>query len=144
MNPDNLNSATAPLPRVIVIVAALVCRAGRTVLVRKRGTSVFMQPGGKIEPGEEPPAALLRELQEELGLVLNPSELVYLDSVTAPAANEPGWTVQAELFRVHITGEVQPGAEIEEILWINPTAPGPVKLAPLTRDHVFPRWGDSV
>jgi 8-oxo-dGTP diphosphatase len=31
-----------------------------------------------------------------------------------------------------------PQAEIAEALWIDPVAPGPVILAPLTRDHVLP------
>ena len=51
------------------IVAAVVERAdGRHLLVRKRGTQAFMQVGGKIEPGEEPLAALLREFEEEVGV----------------------------------------------------------------------------
>ncbi|EPM86442.1 NUDIX hydrolase, partial [Pseudomonas syringae pv. actinidiae ICMP 18804] len=38
--------------KVINIAAALLIGAdGRTLLVRKRGTQAFMQPGGKIEPG---------------------------------------------------------------------------------------------
>ncbi|WP_348530060.1 hypothetical protein [Mesorhizobium sp. NFR06] len=35
--------------------------------MRKRGTSSFMQAGGKIEPGELPAVALARELQGGVG-----------------------------------------------------------------------------
>jgi 8-oxo-dGTP pyrophosphatase MutT (NUDIX family) len=64
-NPDTL--------AVIRIAAALVCRGDRRMLlVRKRGTFAFMQPGGKIEPHETPAAALVRELAEELGLAVDP------------------------------------------------------------------------
>jgi 8-oxo-dGTP diphosphatase len=123
----------------IPIAAALVCRTdGRTLLVRKRGTAVFMQPGGKIEPGEQPVAALVRELREELGLSVDEGDLSYLDSFTAPAANEPGWVVQAEIFRINVNTAVTPAAEIEQIVWIEPSAPGKLNLAPLTRDHVLP------
>ena len=39
---------------VISVVAALIRdERGRVLLVRKRGTAVFMQPGGKRHPGEE-------------------------------------------------------------------------------------------
>jgi 8-oxo-dGTP diphosphatase len=52
----------------ISIVAALVRdEAGRVLLVRKRGTTVFMQPGGKRDAGEDDVTALARELDEELG-----------------------------------------------------------------------------
>ena len=53
---------------VISVVAALIRdEDGRVLLVRKRGTAVFMQPGGKRDPGESDIAALARELVEELG-----------------------------------------------------------------------------
>jgi 8-oxo-dGTP pyrophosphatase MutT (NUDIX family) len=53
---------------VISVVAALVRDdCGRVLLVRKRGTTAFMQPGGKRAGGETDVAALSRELSEELG-----------------------------------------------------------------------------
>ncbi len=54
---------------VISVVAALIRdERGRVLLVRKRGTAAFMQPGGKRYPGESNIAALARELVEvELG-----------------------------------------------------------------------------
>src|SRR4030095_347489 len=45
----------------IRIVAALIRdEAGRVLLVRKRGTAAFMQPGGKRDPGEDDVAAPAR------------------------------------------------------------------------------------
>jgi 8-oxo-dGTP diphosphatase len=124
---------------IIHVAAGVVCRAdGRTLLVRKRGTSVYMQPGGKIEKGEQPINALLRELREELGVTVDAPETAYLGCFTAPAANEPDSHVRAEVFRVTVRGPVRPGAEIEEILWLEPSAPGHLQLAPLTRDHILP------
>ncbi|MFT4120751.1 NUDIX hydrolase [Bradyrhizobium sp.] len=123
----------------IRIAAALMSRSdGRVLLVRKRATDSFMQPGGKIEAGEHPEAALQRELFEELGIEVDPAEMTYIGRYTAPAANEPGRQVDAEIFRVAIARSVTPGAEIEEILWLDPTIPASVKLAPLTRDKLLP------
>ena len=70
----------------IRIAAALISRAdGRTLLVRKRNAEAFMQAGGKIEAHEAPVAALVRELNEELALVVDPSRLTPLGRRTAPA-----------------------------------------------------------
>jgi 8-oxo-dGTP diphosphatase len=122
----------------IRIAAALVVRGdGRALLVRKRGTRAFMQPGGKIAPGESATQALARELREELGCTVK-GEPVGLGSFSAPAANEAGWIVEAELFAVGLAGAIEIGAEIEELAWVDPDAPGSVPLAPLTRDCVLP------
>jgi 8-oxo-dGTP diphosphatase len=122
---------------IIRIAAALIRGAdGRTLLVRKRNTDAFMQPGGKIEIFEEPVAALCRELSEELGLELAPDELTYIGRFIAPAANEPGRWVDAEVFSLSLCRPVKPGAEIEEILWVDPYEVAPVELAPLTRDKL--------
>ncbi|KAE9652588.1 NUDIX domain-containing protein [Pseudomonas sp. PB105] len=129
----------------IRIAAALLIGAdGRTLLVRKRGTQAFMQPGGKIDAGEQPAEALARELFEELNLRIDPNAAAYLGNFSAPAANEPGFTVEAELFQVRIDVPVAPAAEIEEVRWIDPAGDGGLVLAPLTRDLILPFYRSSL
>ncbi|MFJ2679143.1 NUDIX hydrolase [Pseudomonas sivasensis] len=133
------------MPTTIRIAAALLIGAdGRTLLVRKRGTQAFMQPGGKIDAGEQPAEALARELYEELNLHIKPSDAVYLGNFSAPAVNEPGFTVQAQLFQVQIDAQVSPAAEIEEVRWIDPAGDGGLVLAPLTRDQILPFYRSSL
>jgi 8-oxo-dGTP diphosphatase len=123
----------------IKIVAALIRDdAGRVLLVRKRGTDAFMQPGGKRDPGEDDIAALSREIAEELGCSLVPGSIRPLGEFDAIAANEPGFRVQASLYGIDVTGEITPSREIDETIWIDPAAPPDIRLAPLTRDHVLP------
>ena len=133
------------MPTTIRIAAALLIGGdGQTLLVRKRGTQAFMQPGGKIDAGEQPVEALARELLEELNLRIEPGQAAYLGGLSAPAANEPGFTVHAELFQVRIDVPVTPAAEIEEIRWIDPAGDGGLLLAPLTRDHILPFYRASL
>ena len=137
--------AVTSTTRVIHIAAALLIGPdGRTLLVRKRGTTAFMQPGGKIEAQEQPVHALARELEEELGLLIDPAHAAYLGQFSAPAANEPGFVVQAELFQLAIAADVSPAAEIEEVIWIDPATDGDVLLAPLTRDLILPFYRASL
>ena len=120
--------------RVIRVVAALITdRGGRLLLVRKRGTDRFMQAGGKPEPGEPSRAALVRELQEELGLSVAEEALVPVGAFVTEAANEAGHRLEAEVFRLVVTTPVAAAAEIEELRWATPeqaAALGP-RLAPL-------------
>lgn len=131
--------------KLIHIAAALLIGAdGRTLLVRKRGTQAFMQPGGKIEAAEPAAVALARELEEELGLRIDPASAVYLGSFAAPAANEPGFEVRCELFEVRIDVDVLPAAEIEEVLWITADSHPELDLAPLTRDTILPLYRERL
>ena len=116
-------------------------RGGEVLLVRKRDTAIFMQPGGKIDPGETPARALIRELDEELGLEITESQLHPLGEFQASAANEPGRQLQAHLFRVTELRNLQglsPAQEIAELAWVNPRHTGLLSLAPFTRDKVLP------
>jgi len=123
----------------IRIVAALIRDAeGRVLLVRKRGTASFMQPGGKRGPGEDDVTALTRELAEELGCGVVARSVASLGRFECQAANETDRRVEAAVYAVDVIGAVAARAEIDEIRWIDPVAPGDIDLAPLTRDHVLP------
>ncbi|MET0673929.1 MAG: NUDIX domain-containing protein [Microbacterium pygmaeum] len=121
--------------------AAVITDAdGRVLFVRKRGTTVFMQPGGKPEPGEGAAEALARELEEEVGLIVDPSALEPWGTFEADAANEPGHRVVAEVFATRAEpGDVSPRAEIEELRWIARDEASAIALAPLSVDFLLPR-----
>jgi 8-oxo-dGTP pyrophosphatase MutT (NUDIX family) len=78
----------------------LVGEDDRVLLVRKRATKAFMQPGGKIEPCEAPIAALLRELREELGLVIPSHAAIHLGRFTAPGRPPQGNQYSAGIDRL--------------------------------------------
>lgn len=68
----------------VLVVAGVVVEAGKVLLSqRKSGTHLagaWEFPGGKVEPDEDPRAALARELREELGVeveVGDPVEITF-------------------------------------------------------------------
>ena len=133
--------------RIIRVSAALIVdEAGRLLVVRKRGTSVFMQPGGKPEPGETAAQTLVRELHEELGVRVPPHDLEPLGSFSADAANEAGLTVVAAMFRVALDQPVRAAAEIDEVRWMLPSELATERVAPLITQHMLalmpPRHAD--
>ncbi|MGY4719908.1 NUDIX hydrolase [Naumannella huperziae] len=121
-------------------VSAVVVRdaAGRVLTVRKRGTTRFMLPGGKPEPGEDPAAVAVREFAEELSGQLDHRMLRPLGRHTAAAANEPRHRVVATVFEHPLIEPVAPAAEIAELRWVDPAAAPGADLAPLLADAVFP------
>ncbi|MCM0621353.1 precorrin-6Y C5,15-methyltransferase (decarboxylating) subunit CbiT [Nocardioides bruguierae] len=142
-----MSSSAAHAP-IVVAAFCLLDEQGRLLVVRKRGTTAFMLPGGKLEPGETALAAARREVAEEVGL----TDLVArpLGHWTAAAANEPGRTVVSTVFVADLPRDSAGAAvvpvvagEIEELCWLDPAdadpaVPGGHGLAPLTRDAVLP------
>jgi len=127
--------STPPVIRVSAVLA--VDDAGRLLLVRKRGTSVWMQPGGKPEPGETPAQTLARELHEELGATIDPAALEPLGTFTTDAANEADTTLIADVFRATIQGPLRAAAEIEEVRWMLPREFATEPVAPLITQHIL-------
>lgn len=125
---------------VIHVAAALTVDVdGRALMVRKRGTSVFMQPGGKIEAGESPLETLIRELDEELGLVLAPEDLTWVGTFEEDAANEPGHRVRAEVWSLTVDAALPvAAAEIAESRWVDPHDVGDLPVAPLSSAALLP------
>ena len=119
--------------------------------VHRRTLSKAMYPGfwdtaagGMVAAHESYAESAARELEEELGLVIDPTQATFLGQFSAPAANEPGFVVQAEIFQLTIDAEVSPAAEIEEVVWVDPATDPVLELAPLTRDLILPFYRASL
>lgn len=119
-----------------LVVAAAIVRDGRVLACRRTSppetAGRWELPGGKAEPGETPEAALVREIGEELGCLIEVDE--WFDAVvpidTAPG--QPDLELRAAL--CHVTaGEIRPQEhdavrwllpdELDEIDWLEPDRP---------------------
>ena len=69
--PDSLGTID-DVPIILVVAVALVDVDGRVLITRrpegKPMAGLWEFPGGKVDPGETPEQALIRELQEEIGI----------------------------------------------------------------------------
>src|SRR5690606_29321416 len=127
------------MPDIHVSAAVIHDESGRVLVVRKQGTTAFMQPGGKPEAGENPAQTLARELEEELGLSIDENAMRPLGRFISAAANEPGHRVIADAFALTIEADaVTVQAELAELRWITPDAIGTLELAPLSLEHLLP------
>lgn len=116
----------------------------KLLVARKKGKEYFVSPGGQIEKGESPKDTLIRELLEELDIVVSIQNLKKFGIFYAEAAYDPGKCLRMDLFRVHSwKGDLLPsgiGEEmIEEILWLNSQIPDGVKVGSIFEHEVIPR-----
>jgi 8-oxo-dGTP diphosphatase len=125
--------------RIVVSAVCVFDDAGRLLTVRKRGTAMFMHPGGKPETGETAAQTAARELAEEVGIVLDPRELQLMGVWIAEAANEAATDIEATVFLAPGTWTAHPSAEIAEIRWLELAGELPADLAPLLTEHILPK-----
>ncbi|MFN4057640.1 MAG: 8-oxo-dGTP diphosphatase MutT [Roseinatronobacter sp.] len=127
---------------VLVAAVALIDADGRVLLAqRPEGKSMaglWEFPGGKVEPGETPEAALIRELHEELGIDTWSSCLAPL---TFASHAYDTFHLLMPLFACRRwQGQAQP-REGQVLKWVRPTdlrsypmPPADIPLIPVLRD----------
>ncbi len=109
--------------RRIRVVAAVVWRDARLLLTqRPPGGPLGLQwelPGGKIEAGESPGYALVREIREELGVHATAHEVLDVDTHDYPH----GLEVEVSFVRCELaTFEFTPSAAVHAARWLTPDA----------------------
>jgi 8-oxo-dGTP diphosphatase len=88
------------------------------LMTKSRGKDVFYIPGGKRDPGETDEQALLREIEEELTVSIDPTSMNFIGAFEAQAhGHAEGITVKMTCYTGAYTGTLQPSSEIEELAW---------------------------
>ena len=100
-----------------LVVAALVREAGRVLMSRRRADQAMPNlwefPGGKVEPGEHPEAALIREVREELGCTV---ELEGIHEVVFHAYEE--FDLYMLVYATRVVGGTPRAIQVAEVAWV--------------------------
>ena len=127
---------------VLVSAVALIDPDGRVLLAqRPEGKSLaglWEFPGGKVDPGETPEAALIRELREELGIETKASCLAPL---TFASHSYDDFHLLMPLFACRRWEGIATGREGHTLAWVRPEKlrdypmpPADIPLIPILRD----------
>jgi len=120
--------------------AGLIIQGRKVLAERSYGKPVFIQPGGKLEPGETAKQALVRELNEECRIEVLEEDLEPFGKFSAEAANHPGQQAHIEVFMVKKwRGEITPGDRVEEMLWLTSDLPKGVEIGSIFVHDIIPR-----
>lgn len=113
--------APAPKPVVLVVAVALVDGDGRVLLAQrppgKSMAGLWEFPGGKVNPGETPEAALIRELKEELDIDVTAACLAPL---TFASYGYEKFHLLMPLFVCRRWKGILRGREGQELAWVRP------------------------
>ena len=110
-------------------VVAAVIRQGTRIFATQRGYGDFKDwwefPGGKMEPGESPQEALLREIREELDAEVEVGELLRTVEYDYPAFH-----LTLHCFWCTLAGETLRLNEHEAARWLSAAELGSVRWLP--------------
>jgi mutator protein MutT len=113
MNWSAMAESTSP----IIAASAAVFRGGRVLLAKRANPPrVWSLPGGKVEAGETPEAAAIREVREETGVDCEIVALADEGEVALPGVRYRLYAFAAR-FRA---GEARPGPEAGAVEWVRP------------------------
>lgn len=108
------------MSKLIDKLAWLRLEDGKILSTRSYGKDSYYIPGGKREGDESDVDALSREIREELNVELVPASIRHAGTFEAQAHGKAeGVTVRMTCYWADYTGTLMPGAEIEEMVWLD-------------------------
>jgi 8-oxo-dGTP diphosphatase len=124
-----------------IIKSAAILLQDRKLLVEKDSDKeFFISPGGKLEVEETPKEALVRELNEEFLITVDPDDLEEFGEFHAPASGQEHRMLHMHVFIVKkYSGIISKGHKVEKIEWINSQIPEGMKVGSIFEHEVIPQ-----
>ncbi len=121
----------------ILVVAALIASEGRILACQRHRTDAFGLkwefPGGKVRAHEKPQEALVRELEEELGVAAEVGEEVHR---TRHRYAEMAREIELIFFIAHADGSSAQNRVFEQIRWVAPENLASLDFLPADRELI--------
>ncbi|MEJ2044269.1 MAG: NUDIX domain-containing protein [Reinekea sp.] len=118
--------------------AGIIIKDKSLLVLRTRGKDMYFAPGGKPEINESIEDALIRELNEEIGISISKSDISPYGVFSAPAAGNEDIVLTMSVFWVDGHWEnLLPCNEIEELLWVNSKNINKITLSSIFLNEVF-------
>lgn len=130
------------MENIYIASAVILNDQNDLLLVRKRKSSFFQLPGGKIQENETELRSLVRELREETGLDIPAGAFSFLGRHTTMAVNEKDTLVHGSIYTATLGPAATPVAasEVEECVWITKDNYKKYTWARLAEEFVLPWW----
>jgi 8-oxo-dGTP diphosphatase len=119
--------------RILCVGAVVTDGRGRLLLIQRGhepGKGLWSLPGGRVEPGETAAEALVREMEEETGLTVEPGRLIG----TVERPGRAGDVFDIQDYAATVTGgTLRPGDDAADARWVSPEE---LAVLPLTEGLV--------
>lgn len=122
-----------------VVLAVITCELGVLLARRIDNSPPWVFPGGKVEPGESPEAAAVREVMEETGLAVRVTGPI--GERIHPGAGRRVVYVAAEPVQARIVAAMS-GSGLDRVVWVSAAAADSLTgwtIYEGARDHVLMR-----
>jgi 8-oxo-dGTP diphosphatase len=101
-------------------IALILLENGKILSTKSIGKNKYYIPGGKREKNETDQQTLIREIKEELSVIVLHETMEYVGTFTAQSDGETeGINVKMTCYKAGYSGVLKKNSEIEEIRWLS-------------------------
>ena len=99
------------------IIAGIIIRNKKLLLVKGKSYEELWTPGGKVEFKENDEQCLRRELKEEINAELK--KIIFFKEYSGVSFYHPNKKINQRIYIATVTGQIKPNTEIEKIIWLS-------------------------